>query len=82
MGKLGGKAQGEGRGRRTEETGERGGGRKEGGDEIRLKPADIKSRRRSQLSMMPEDLVNHMTEQQLVDLLEYLSTLKDTRVKF
>jgi putative heme-binding domain-containing protein len=50
--------------------------RNENGDEIRLKPSDIKSRRRSQLSMMPEDLVNHMTEQQLVDLLEYLTTLR------
>ena len=41
-----------------------------------FKPSDIKARRRSQLSMMPEDLVNHMTEQQLVDLLAYLTTLK------
>jgi hypothetical protein len=36
--------------------------RNENGDETRLKPADIKARRRSQLSMMPEDLVNQMTE--------------------
>ncbi|HTM52107.1 MAG TPA: PVC-type heme-binding CxxCH protein [Bryobacteraceae bacterium] len=54
--------------------------RNETGDEIRLKPSEIKSRRRSQLSMMPEDLVNHMTERQLVDLLEYLTTLKDTKI--
>jgi len=50
--------------------------RNENGDEIRLKPADIKARRRSQLSMMPEDLVHQMTERQLVDLLAYLTTLK------
>jgi putative heme-binding domain-containing protein len=50
--------------------------RNESGDEIRLKPSDIKARRRSQLSMMPEDLVNQMTERQLVDLLAYLTTLK------
>ena len=50
--------------------------RNESGDELRLKPADIKARRRSQLSMMPEELVNQMTERQLVDLLAYLTTLK------
>ncbi|MGH9662510.1 MAG: HEAT repeat domain-containing protein, partial [Bryobacteraceae bacterium] len=48
----------------------------ENGDEIRLKPVEITARRRSRLSMMPEDLVNQMAEQELVDLLEYLTTLR------
>jgi len=47
--------------------------------EVRLKPSDIKSRRRSHLSLMPEDLMNYMTEQQLVDVVKYPSTLKDDR---
>ncbi|MEZ5363510.1 MAG: hypothetical protein R2748_14505 [Bryobacterales bacterium] len=50
--------------------------RNEFGDEIRLKPDQITGRRKSNLSMMPEDIVNTMTEQQLIDLLEFLSTLK------
>ena len=49
--------------------------RNEFGEEIRLKPEEITDRRRSNLSMMPEDIVNTMTEQELIDLLEYLSTL-------
>jgi putative heme-binding domain-containing protein len=49
------------------------------GESVRLRPADITARRKSNLSMMPEDLVTKMTEQQLVDLLEYLATLKDDR---
>ena len=28
---------------------------------------------------MPEDLMNYMTEQQLVDVVKYLSTLKEDR---
>jgi hypothetical protein len=28
---------------------------------------------------MPEDLMNYMTEQQLVDVVNYLSTLKEER---
>jgi len=36
-------------------------------------------RRRSRLSMMPEDLMNSMTEQQLVDVVEFLTTLKTER---
>jgi putative heme-binding domain-containing protein len=49
--------------------------RNEFGDEIRLKPSQITGRRKSNLSMMPEDIVNTMTQDQLIDLLEYLSTL-------
>jgi putative heme-binding domain-containing protein len=47
--------------------------------EVRLKPTEIKSRRRSHLSLMPEDLMNYMTEQQLVDVVEYLTTLHADR---
>lgn len=44
--------------------------------ELRFKPSEIVSRQRSRLSLMPEDLTNTMTEQQIVDVLAYLSTLK------
>jgi putative membrane-bound dehydrogenase-like protein len=44
--------------------------------ELRLKPSDVISRRRSRLSIMPEDLAGTMTEQQLVDLLSFLTTLR------
>jgi hypothetical protein len=47
------------------------------GDELRLKPSDITSRRQSRLSMMPEDLINTMTEQQLIDVVQFLTTLRD-----
>jgi putative heme-binding domain-containing protein len=47
--------------------------------EVHLKPTEIKSRRRSHLSLMPEDLMNYMTEQQLVDVVEYLTTLHADR---
>jgi len=47
--------------------------------DVRLKPSEIKSRRRSRLSLMPEDLMNYMTEQQLVDVVEYLTTLKEDK---
>ena len=46
-------------------------------EELRFRPSEISSRRRSYLSLMPEDLVNTMTMQQLVDLLEFLTTLKE-----
>ena len=70
------KSQGEVIGILAEDTPQRVIVRNENGEEIRLKPSDITSRRKSQLSMMPEDLVNHMTAAQLVDLLEYLTTLR------
>jgi putative membrane-bound dehydrogenase-like protein len=44
--------------------------------EVRLKPSDIVSRRQNKFSMMPEDLINGLTTQQVVDLLEFLMTLK------
>jgi len=49
--------------------------RNEFGDEIRLKPEDVVDRRKSDLSMMPEDIVNTMTEEELINLLEFLTTL-------
>ena len=51
--------------------------RTETGDEIRLEPGEIVERRQSKLSIMPEDLVNTMTEQDLIDLLEFLVTLRE-----
>jgi putative membrane-bound dehydrogenase-like protein len=47
--------------------------------ELRFKPSEVMARRRSRLSMMPEDLAGTMTEQQLVDLLSFLTTLKKER---
>ena len=44
--------------------------------DLRFKPSDIVSRQRSRLSLMPEDLANTMTEQQMVDVLAFLATLK------
>jgi len=49
------------------------------GETLRLKPGDITARRKSNLSMMPEDLVTKMTEQEIVDLLEFLTTLRESR---
>ncbi len=59
----------------AEDTQERVVVRNEFGDEIRLEPDEIMDRRKSNLSMMPEDIVNTMSERELIDLLEYLSTL-------
>jgi hypothetical protein len=44
--------------------------------ELRFRPSEVMSRRRSRLSMMAEDLAGTMTEQQLVDLVSFLITLK------
>ncbi len=50
--------------------------RTEAADEIALAPQDILERRRGKLSIMPEDLVGAMTKQELIDLLEFLATLR------
>ena len=50
--------------------------RNEAADEIRLAPADILERRKASLSIMPEDLVGAMSKQELIDLIEFLSTLE------
>jgi putative heme-binding domain-containing protein len=47
----------------------------------RLKPAEVKTRRQSSASLMPEGLLNALTLQQVSDLLEYLSTLKPQSAK-
>jgi putative membrane-bound dehydrogenase-like protein len=44
--------------------------------EVRLRPADIASRTRSALSIMPEGVMNGLTGQEVVNLLEFLTTLK------
>ncbi|MCC6589328.1 MAG: c-type cytochrome [Bryobacterales bacterium] len=49
------------------------------GEATWIKPADIRDRRKSNLSIMPEDLIGKMTEQEVVDLLEFLSTLKESK---
>ena len=61
----------------AEDSGERVVVRTETGDEIRLEPSEILERRQSRLSIMPEDLINAMTEQELIDLLEFLATLRE-----
>jgi hypothetical protein len=61
----------------TEDTPQRVTVRTDTGDEFRFKPAEIISRRRSRLSLMPEDLAKTMTKQQLVDVVTFLTTLKE-----
>ena len=53
--------------------------RTEAADEIQLAPSDILERRQSNLSIMPEDLVNAMSKQELIDLLEFLATLQENQ---
>jgi putative heme-binding domain-containing protein len=71
------KTQGDVVGVLIEDTPQRVTVRTDANEVMRFKPSEITSRRRSRLSLMPEDLATTMTEQQLVDLLAYLSTLKD-----
>jgi putative membrane-bound dehydrogenase-like protein len=71
------KTQGDVTGILAEDTSQRVSIKTETGEELRFKPAEITSRRRSYLSLMPEDLVNTMTKQELVDVLEFLTTLKE-----
>jgi putative membrane-bound dehydrogenase-like protein len=44
--------------------------------ERRIQTADVKARRESRVSSMPEGLLNALSLQQIADLLEYLATLK------
>lgn len=71
------KTQGQVIGILAEDTPQRVVVKNEQGEEVRLRPADITDRRKSSLSMMPEDLVTKMTEADLVNLLEFLTTLKE-----
>jgi putative membrane-bound dehydrogenase-like protein len=50
--------------------------RRAGGINTAIKKADIKEKRQMKISIMPENLQQQMTTQDLVDLVEYLSTLK------
>ncbi len=43
---------------------------------IELELSNIEEIKPSQLSLMPDDLVGHMTAQKLADVLTYLETLK------
>jgi putative heme-binding domain-containing protein len=47
-----------------------------GGINTPLKKSDLKDRRQMKLSIMPENLQQQMTTQDLADLVEYLTTLK------
>ena len=47
-----------------------------GGIVTRFKKADIATRAKQKLSSMPTNLTQAMTDQEFVDLVEYLSTLK------
>jgi putative membrane-bound dehydrogenase-like protein len=47
------------------------------GQRIPIRPADIEDRKTSDVSLMPEGLAQTMTDQELVDLLAFLSTLKE-----
>jgi putative membrane-bound dehydrogenase-like protein len=71
------KSQGQVIGILVEDTPQRVTVRTETAEDVRLRPADITERRQSKLSMMPEDLPNRMTEEEFVDLLEFLSALKE-----
>jgi putative membrane-bound dehydrogenase-like protein len=46
------------------------------GRDIRIAKASIESRGKSMKSLMPEDLVAQLSEDQLIDMVEYLLTLK------
>ena len=46
------------------------------GERITIRPGSIEDRRTSDISLMPEGLAQTMTERELVDLLTYLTTLR------
>ncbi len=46
------------------------------GQRIAIRPAQVENRKNSDVSLMPEGLAETMTDQELVDLLSFLSTLK------
>jgi putative membrane-bound dehydrogenase-like protein len=60
----------------TEETADRIVVRTGADQSERLRPSDVESRRQSRTSLMAEGLINHLSLQQVADLLEFLSTLK------
>ncbi len=46
------------------------------GQRVTLQPSSIEDRRTSDVSLMPEGLAQTMTDEELVDLLAYLTTLR------
>jgi putative heme-binding domain-containing protein len=46
------------------------------GTEERIRPADVASRAQNRVSLMPEGLLANLNTQQVLDLLEYLDSLK------
>jgi putative heme-binding domain-containing protein len=52
------------------------------GKDTKVDVKDIDSRTKSLKSLMPEDLIAHMTEDELVDVVEYLFTLKTPALSF
>jgi putative heme-binding domain-containing protein len=52
------------------------------GKDIKIDVKDIDTRTKSAKSIMPEDLLAYMTEDQLVDMVEYLFTLKTPALAF
>jgi putative heme-binding domain-containing protein len=47
------------------------------GQRVVVRPGDVEDRKTSDVSLMPEGLAQTMTDTELVDLLEYLSTLRE-----
>jgi putative heme-binding domain-containing protein len=47
-----------------------------GGSELKIPAAEVKAANRSRVSVMPEGLLQSLTAQEAVDLLDYLSGLK------
>jgi putative membrane-bound dehydrogenase-like protein len=52
------------------------------GKDTRIDAADIESRSKSASSLMPNDIVASMTESELIDVVEYLLTLKTPSLTF
>jgi putative membrane-bound dehydrogenase-like protein len=52
-----------------------------GGINTAIKKSDIKDKRQMKISIMPENLQQQMTPQDLVDLVEYLASLKKAQAK-
>ncbi len=51
--------------------------RNELGDEIEVPLDQVQSRRESERSMMPDDLTDSLSDQEMLDLLAFLESLKD-----
>jgi putative heme-binding domain-containing protein len=51
--------------------------RNELGDEIEVPPDQVQARRETERSMMPDDLTDSLSDQELLDLLAFLESLKN-----